>query len=91
MPGVHQRADFNFGQFATGLEPGFNDCALLFSHRAALGEANQTEVITANIVQTIGVHGFCQESIKESVDCLVVKILFEVQVQLKTQLFRLTI
>ncbi|SPO54229.1 protein of unknown function [Pseudomonas sp. JV551A1] len=89
VPGVQQRADLDLGQFATAFEPGFNGCTLFFADRAAFDRAHQAEIVTAYIVQAIGVHGFCQERVEESIDCLVVQIFLEFQVQLEAQFLKL--
>jgi hypothetical protein len=91
VPDVQQRADGDFSQFAAAFEPGFNSSTLLFGHRATFLQANQTEVVAANIAQTVGFHGFFQERVEESINGFISQIFFEIQVQLETQLFLLTI
>lgn len=90
IPGVQQRADFNLGQFAAGLEPAFNGGALLFGDRATLSQANQTVVIAAYVIQTVGIHRFFQEGVEECVNRRVVQVFLELQVQFKAQLPPLT-
>ena len=48
----------------------------------------QTEVVAANITQTIGFHGFFDEGFEESVNGFFGQVFFEVQVQLETQLLK---
>ena len=49
----------------------------------------QAEIVTAYVVEAIGVHGFCQEGIEECIDCLVIQIFLEFQVQLEAQFLKL--
>ncbi len=58
----------SFGQFTAAFQPGFNSSTLLFGHRATLLQAYQTEVVAANIAQTVGFHGFFEECVEESVN-----------------------
>ncbi|SDO48468.1 hypothetical protein SAMN04489798_3075 [Pseudomonas arsenicoxydans] len=90
VPDVDQRADGCFGQFAAAFEPGFNSGTLLFGYRATFLQANQTEVVAANIAQTVGFHGFFQERVEESINGFISQIFFEIQVQFETQLLILT-
>lgn len=91
VPDVDQRAGGEIHQLVTAFQPGFNGSALLFVDRATLGQAHQTEVIAADIAQAVNGHGVTQELLKKAVDGLISQVLLEVQVQLKTQLFGLTI
>lgn len=91
IPGVQQRADFDVGQFAAAFEPGFDSGTLLFADRATLGRAHQTEVITANVIEAVGIHGFSQEGVEEGIDGFVGQVFLETQVQFETQLLALTI
>src|ERR1700756_4992378 len=88
MPSVQQGADFNAGQLWTSLQPRFNSGTLLFVDRTTGGFANQTEVITADVVQAVAVHCFSQECFEESVNRFIVQTFFEVQVQFETQLLK---
>ncbi len=89
IPSVQQRTELDVGQFAAALEPSFDNSALLFADRATLGQANQAEVITTDVIQAVGIHGFSEEGIEESIDGFVGQVFLEFQVQFETQLLRL--
>src|SRR3990167_7256245 len=86
IPNVHQRADSNVDQLITTFQPSFDLGTLLFADRAALGQTYQTIVIATDITKTVGGHGVTQKLIEECINGLFGQIVFEVQVQLKTQL-----
>src|SRR5690606_28926584 len=76
-------------QFATALEPGFDQAALLFTDRATLAEADETVVFTADVAQAVGLDCVLHELLDETVQLGVRQAVLEIQGQFETQLLKL--